>query len=98
MIEPAPSRDHTENMLRSFGCEIETQNGLVRLGNRRMLTGSSLSIPGDPSSAAFPIVAALIAPGSRLTVTNVMANPLRSGLVATLLEMGADLKLENPAD
>lgn len=95
VIEPAPSRDHSENMLRAFGCEVETQNGVVRLGRKRELTGTSVSIPGDPSSAAFPVVGALIAPGSRLTVRRVMTNPLRSGLLATLLEMGADLRLEN---
>jgi 3-phosphoshikimate 1-carboxyvinyltransferase len=52
-------------------------------------------IPGDPSSAAFPVVAALIVPGSRVTVRNVMVNPLRTGLLTTLLEMGADLRIEN---
>jgi 3-phosphoshikimate 1-carboxyvinyltransferase len=95
VIEPVTSRDHSENMLRAFGCDIETQGGMVRLGRRRELKGTSVLIPGDPSSAAFPIVAALITPGSRITVRRVMTNPLRTGLLTTLLEMGADLRLEN---
>jgi 3-phosphoshikimate 1-carboxyvinyltransferase len=95
VIEPVPSRDHSENMLRAFGCEVESDGSATRLGIRRALKGTSVKIPGDPSSAAFPLVAALIAPGSRLTVRNVMTNPLRSGLLKTLLEMGADLELAN---
>ncbi|HJP69272.1 MAG TPA: 3-phosphoshikimate 1-carboxyvinyltransferase [Sphingomicrobium sp.] len=95
VIEPRPSRDHSENMLRAFGCEIEADGGVIRLGPRRELTGTSVSIPGDPSSAAFPIVAGLIVPGSAVTVRNVMTNPLRSGLLTTLREMGANLQLKN---
>ncbi len=95
VIEPRPSRDHSENMLRAFGCDIETNGGVVRLGPQRELTGTSVRIPGDPSSAAFPIVAALIAPGSAVTVRNVMTNPLRCGLLTTLREMGANLELKN---
>jgi 3-phosphoshikimate 1-carboxyvinyltransferase len=91
VVEPAPSRDHSENMLRAFGCDVENDGDLIRLGRERILTGTSVSIPGDPSSAAFPIVAALIVPGSRVTILNVMVNPLRTGLLATLREMGADL-------
>jgi 3-phosphoshikimate 1-carboxyvinyltransferase len=95
VIEPSPSRDHSENMLRAFGCELEAAKGRVRLGERRSLTGTSMAIPGDPSSAAFPVVAALITRGSRLQVRNVMLNPLRTGLLKTLIEMGADLRTEN---
>lgn len=95
VVEPAPSRDHSENMLRAFGCEVESSGGTVRLGGSRKLRGARVSVPGDPSSAAFPIVAALIVPGSRVTVRNVMMNPLRTGLLATLGEMGADLRIEN---
>lgn len=95
VVEPAPSRDHSENMLRAFGCEVESSGGTVRLGGSRKLRGAWVSVPGDPSSAAFPIVAALIVPGSRVTVRNVMMNPLRTGLLATLGEMGADLRIEN---
>jgi 3-phosphoshikimate 1-carboxyvinyltransferase len=99
VIEPAPSRDHTENMLRAFGCEVETREtseGLsITLGAKRSLRGTRVEVPADPSSAAFPLVAALVVPGSEVTVTNVMMNPLRTGLFATLQEMGADLSFAN---
>jgi 3-phosphoshikimate 1-carboxyvinyltransferase len=96
VIEPAPTRDHSENMLRAFGCDVESDGGVVRLGPRRALTGTDVVIPGDPSSAAFPVVAALIVPESELTIRNVMVNPLRTGLLTTLREMGADIRLTNP--
>lgn len=99
VVEPAPSRDHTENMLRAFGCDVEvTEEGTgrtIRLGARRALTGTSIKVPGDPSSAAFPLVAALLSPGSEVTVRSVLINPLRAGLFTTLLEMGADLRLDH---
>jgi 3-phosphoshikimate 1-carboxyvinyltransferase len=95
VVEPVPSRDHSENMLRAFGCEVHSEGGATRLGDTRTLSGTDVVIPGDPSSAAFAIVAALIVPGSEITIRNVMANPLRTGLITTLREMGADLKLEN---
>ncbi len=95
VVEPRPSRDHSETMLRAFGCDVSTDGGTVRLGGSRTLTGTTIAIPGDPSSAAFPLVAALIAPGSQVTVRGVMTNPLRAGLFATLLEMGADIRIEN---
>jgi 3-phosphoshikimate 1-carboxyvinyltransferase len=95
VIEPAASRDHTENMLRAFGCDVEAEAGHVRLGAKRELVGTSLEIPGDPSSAAFPIVAALVCPGSEVTVRSVMVNPLRSGLFETLLQMGAEIDIAN---
>jgi 3-phosphoshikimate 1-carboxyvinyltransferase len=95
VIEPAPSRDHSENMLRAFGCDVESGGGTVRLGAQRALIGTSVVVPGDPSSAAFPIVAALLVPGSQLTIRNVMVNPLRTGLLVTLKEMGADIQLTN---
>ena len=95
VIEPAPSRDHSETMLRAFGCDIETTGGVVRLGSDRALTGAAITIPGDPSSAAFPLVAALVSPRSEVTVRGVMTNPSRAGVFATLIEMGADLRVEN---
>ena len=95
VIEPRPSRDHTENMLRAFGCDVEAVGRTILLGERRELIATDVEIPGDPSSAAFPIVAALITTGSELRVRNVMENPLRTGLFRTLLEMGADLRFEN---
>jgi 3-phosphoshikimate 1-carboxyvinyltransferase len=95
VVEPMASRDHTENMLRAFGCDVETEGGRIRLGAKRKPRATIVHIPGDPSSAAFPLVAALIAPGSRVTARSVMVNGLRSGLIATLGEMGADLVLDN---
>jgi 3-phosphoshikimate 1-carboxyvinyltransferase len=86
-------------MLRAFGCEVEVaEHGagrIVRLGANRALRGTDVQVPGDPSSAAFPLVAALISPGSDITVRSVLINPLRAGLFTTLREMGADLRFEN---
>jgi 3-phosphoshikimate 1-carboxyvinyltransferase len=95
VIEPAQSRDHSENMLRAFGCDVETKDGVIRLGDQRGLRGTDVLVPGDPSSSAFPVVAALLVPGSRITIRNVMVNPLRTGLFTTLREMGANLSFEN---
>ena len=95
VIEPALSRDHSENMLRAFGCNVESEGGRIRLGRNRALTATHVEIPGDPSSAAFPLVAALLVPGSELTIRSVMVNPLRTGLFTTLQEMGAGLTLTN---
>jgi 3-phosphoshikimate 1-carboxyvinyltransferase len=99
LIEAVPTRDHTERMLRGFGAEVEVTDEqvgrVVRLAGGQRLQGRSLSVPGDPSSAAFPLVAALITPGSEVTVEGVLINPLRAGLFATLREMGADLVIAN---
>jgi len=95
VVEPARSRDHTENMLRAFGCEVEVSANFVRLGSKRDLSGTSVAVPGDPSSAAFAAVAALLIPGSAVSLPGVMVNPLRAGLFDTLQEMGAALTLEN---
>jgi 3-phosphoshikimate 1-carboxyvinyltransferase len=99
VVEPRPSRDHSETMLAAFGCEIEVEaegdGRRIRLGENRALRGTDVHVPGDPSSAAFPLVAALIVPGSEVTVRGVLVNPLRAGLFETLIEMGADLMLEN---
>ena len=100
VIEPVATRDHTERMLEGFGAAIETTIGsngerIIRLEGRPELKPQTVVVPGDPSSAAFPIVAALIVPGSDVTVENVLLNPLRTGLLTTLLEMGADLTIEN---
>jgi 3-phosphoshikimate 1-carboxyvinyltransferase len=99
VIEPTPSRDHTERMLRAFGAEIEVEDfsggRRIRMSGRQDLQATPVSVPGDPSSAAFPIVAALVTPGSEVTVTGVLLNPLRAGLIATLREMGADITVSN---
>ncbi len=100
VIESKPSRDHSERMVAHFGADIVTQE--TPDGGRRItlkgypeLMGQKITVPGDVSSAAFPIVAGLVCPGSVLTVTGVGLNPLRAGLIATLKEMGASLVLEN---
>ncbi|MBF0189552.1 MAG: 3-phosphoshikimate 1-carboxyvinyltransferase [Magnetococcales bacterium] len=95
VTEPALSRDHTERMLAAFGVEVE-QNGLtVAVQGRPRLRGLELTVPGDISSAAFPMVAALLVPGSEVTLTGVGINPTRTGLLDLLLEMGADITLLN---
>jgi len=102
VIEPEPTRDHTENMLRAFGAEIgfeDTSEGRrVTLPGGQRLRGTSIRAPGDPSSAAFPLVAALLVPGSEVKVEGVLLNPLRTGLFETLREMGADLEVTNARD
>ncbi len=100
VIEPVPTRDHTERMLQAFGAAIEIEAGtdgarVIRIEGRADLKPQKISVPGDPSSAAFPIVAALIVDGSDVTVANVLMNPTRFGLIETLLEMGADIAIEN---
>jgi 3-phosphoshikimate 1-carboxyvinyltransferase len=100
VIEPVATRDHTEKMLAGFGAELEieaTAEGgrIIRLRGRPEFRPQAITVPGDPSSAAFPIVAGLIVPGSDVTVEDVMLNPTRTGLIETLLEMGADLTIEN---
>lgn len=103
VIEPVMTRDHTEKMLSGFGATIhveEDEKGerIIRLEGRPHLKGRSLEVPGDPSSAAFPLVAALIVPGSDIMIENVLMNPTRSGLVLTLQEMGANIEIVNWRD
>ncbi len=102
VIERAPTRDHTERMLRHFGAEIETtvENGVstVRLTGQPELTGQTVEVPADPSSAAFPTVAALLVPGSRVEIAGVGQNPTRDGLYRTLADMGADIVAANPRE
>ena len=97
--EPEPTRDHSENMLKHFGAEISvTRAGkgrVIRLTGQPELRAADVIVPGDPSSAAFPIAAALLVPGSQVTVTGAGLNPLRTGLFETLREMGADLAIQN---
>src|SRR5579872_7255857 len=102
VIEPEPTRDHTERMLRAFGAVVDVTDAAdgrhIRLAGGQPLTGTAIDVPGDPSSAAFPLVAALVTPGSAVTIENVLLNPLRTGLFATLIEMGADLVIANRRD
>jgi 3-phosphoshikimate 1-carboxyvinyltransferase len=93
--EALPSRDHTENMLRAFGVDVEQDGTVVRLGRRRLMTATDVVVPRDPSSAAFPMVAALIVEGSEIELPNILINPLRTGLITTLKEMGADIEFRN---
>ena len=100
VIEPVPTRDHSERMLKGFGADltVETDSAGVRTISIRGevdLKPQHIVVPGDPSSAAFPIIAALITPGSEVTVTNVGMNPTRAGLFDVLLKMGADLSFAN---
>jgi len=97
--EPEPTRDHSENMLRHFGAEVsvtaQRSGKIIHLTGQPELRAADVLVPGDPSSAAFPIVAALLVPGSRITVENIGLNPLRTGLFTTLREMGAALMVQN---
>lgn len=102
VIEPEATRDHTERMLRFFGIEIEShtnENGAVTVSLRgqqsQVPQDREFDVPADPSSAAFPMVAALLVPGSEVTITNVCLNPLRIGLIDTLIEMGGDIAIGN---
>jgi len=99
IIEPAPTRDHSENMLRYFGARLEIkkipEGEAIALTGRPHLKGRALTVPGDPSSAAFPLVAALLHPSSHVTLKNTGLNPRRTGLIETLLEMGAKLTFAN---
>jgi 3-phosphoshikimate 1-carboxyvinyltransferase len=100
VIEPQPTRDHSERMLRHFGALVDVEDGeegrVVTLTGQPELRAADLLVPGDPSSAAFPIVGALLLPGSAITITGLGVNPLRTGLLETLREMGADLGESNP--
>ena len=97
--EPELSRDHTETMLAAFGANISS--ALSKKGNTINIEGypelkpQNLTIPQDPSSAAFPICAALIVDGSKVFLHNICQNPTRNGLVKTLLEMGANIEIKN---
>ncbi|WP_323038155.1 3-phosphoshikimate 1-carboxyvinyltransferase [Pararhodobacter sp.] len=99
VIEPEATRDHTERMLRGFGAQVsveDTAEGrVITLTGQPELTGQTVAVPRDPSSAAFPVCAAVIVPGSDITVPGVSRNPTRDGLYVTLLEMGADIQFEN---
>ena len=100
VIETKPTRDHTERMLSGFGAEIRHEtldDGATRISltGHPELAPQSLHVPADPSSAAFPMVAALITQGSEITIDGVMINPTRNGLIETLLDMGAGIELQN---
>ncbi|MCW8086181.1 3-phosphoshikimate 1-carboxyvinyltransferase [Sabulicella glaciei] len=100
VVEREATRDHSENMLRHFGATVrvaaEGAGRVIELDGQPELVAAPVAVPGDPSSAAFFAVAALLVPGSRLVIENVGLNPLRTGLFDTLREMGATLTIENP--
>ena len=100
VIEPEATRDHSERMLLHFGAAVtvaaaEGNGRRITLHGQPELRAANLVVPGDPSSAAFPMVAALLMPGSQVVIEGVGVNPLRSGLFETLREMGADLAFSN---
>jgi 3-phosphoshikimate 1-carboxyvinyltransferase len=102
VVERQATRDHTERMLAHFGAQVsveETGTGRrIALQGQPDLKGAEIVVPADPSSAAFPLVAALVTPGSEVVVEDVMMNPLRTGLITTLLEMGAAIEFLNRRD
>lgn len=95
VIEPVPTRDHSERMLRGFGADIEVEvmggERIIRIRGEADLKPQTIEVPGDPSSAAFFMVAASIVPGSDLVIENVGLNPTRAGLVEVLRQMGASI-------
>ena len=95
VIEPAPTRDHTERMLRGFGCEVVTDGAHIRLQGGQQLQATNIEVPADISSAAFFMVAASIAEDSEITLNHVGINPTRTGVIDILELMGADITLIN---
>jgi 3-phosphoshikimate 1-carboxyvinyltransferase len=100
VIEPVMTRDHTEKMLRGFGANLEVEtdrDGVrhIRIEGQGKLSGQVIAVPGDPSSAGFPLVAGLIVPGSDILIENVLMNPTRTGLLLTLQEMGGRIDVLN---
>jgi len=95
VIEPVPTRDHTERMLKGFGADlwVEEENGerVIRIRGEADLKPQTIEVPGDPSSAAFFVVAALLVPGSDLVIENVGLNPTRAGLFEVLRQMGGQI-------
>lgn len=100
VIEPIPTRDHSERMLRGFGADltVETEadgTRVIRIRGEAELRPQQIDVPGDPSSAAFFIIAALLVPGSKLTIENVGLNPTRAGLIDVLRQMGGNIEEAN---
>lgn len=103
VIEPVPTRDHSERMLRGFGADLSVEADAdgtrhIRIVGEAELKPQMIVVPGDPSSAAFFIVAALLVPGSDITITNVGLNPTRAGLIDVLRQMGGDIELVDPRE
>jgi 3-phosphoshikimate 1-carboxyvinyltransferase len=102
VIEKEPTRDHSERMLLGFGAQLQVEKGpeghVITLTGRPELRPQTVAVPRDPSSAAFPVCAALIVPGSDITVPGVSQNLTRNGLYLTLVEMGALIDFQNPRE
>ncbi len=102
VTEREATRDHTERMLAGFGAEVTVEEGpdgrVIALTGQPELVAQEIAVPRDPSSAAFPVAAALIVEGSDVRVPGIGLNPTRAGLFDTLREMGADLTYENPRE
>ncbi len=103
VIEPVPTRDHSERMLRGFGAQLDVETDAagvrtIRIVGEAELKPQVIEVPGDPSSAAFFIVAALIVPGSDVVIENVGLNPTRAGIVEVLRQMGGQIDALNPRE
>ena len=100
VIEREPTRDHSERMLLGFGADLTVEKtaegNVITLAGRPMLKAQTVAVPRDPSSAAFPVCAALVVEGSDILVPGVSQNLTRNGLYLTLVEMGADIQFQNP--
>jgi 3-phosphoshikimate 1-carboxyvinyltransferase len=96
--EPAPTRDHSERMLRAYGCDVTSVGREIRMHAGQQLSACDVEVPADISSAAFFMVAASIAPGSDITLQHVGVNPTRTGVIDILKLMGADLEMQNQRD
>lgn len=99
VIEPVPTRDHSETMLKGFGANLTVEtdrdgNRIISLTGETELSPQKIKVPGDPSSAAFPVVAALLVPGSDIVVENVGINPTRAGLFTVLQQMGGNISFK----
>jgi 3-phosphoshikimate 1-carboxyvinyltransferase len=95
VVEPVPTRDHTERMLRGFGVDVEVNNNEISVSGDAKLTGVEISVPGDISSAAFFMVAAACLPGSSLTLRRVGINPTRAALIDVLRNFGGNIEIVN---
>lgn len=93
IIEPVPSRNHTEIMLQSFGVQLSQEDGKIEIPGNQQLTAANVEVPGDISSAAFMIGAALLAEGSDITIEQMGTNPTRTGILDVIEAMGADYEL-----
>ena len=98
VIEPVPTRDHSERMLKGFGAEVTRDDDVISIRGEAELKPQRITVPGDPSSAAFAAVAAAIVPSSEVTIDNVGMNPTRAGLYKALEAMGARIERVNPRE